>query len=414
MLGLALQGAALIACAQVDEGMRCLDEATATALAGEATIPISGAWACCFLVGACSRVLDYARAFEWCDRIADFAERYGSRYMLAFCRAEYGAVDLWRGCWSDAEAMLGSSIEDFSRSRPAMVGGPLAGLAELRRRQGRPREAAALLDEAGSSASAQLCRARLALDRGEARRAVELGERLLRRAPAERSLERVPVLEHLVHARVAVGALEEARAALEALREIVRRVGTEPLRASVDLAEGMLEWVQADAQALPFGDDTFDAVTSSFGAIFAPDHRAVADEMLRVCRPGGTIGMLNFTPEGLISEFFGALAPYVPPPPPGALAPALWGSEDHVRELFGDRVAALDMTRRDYVERADSPRDYRELFKSTFGPVVAAYADLADDPGALRRSTAPSWTSRHVPTAGRPAVRRSTATSTCS
>jgi LuxR family transcriptional regulator, maltose regulon positive regulatory protein len=161
--------------------------------------------------------------------------------MLAFCRAEHGAVDLWRGRWSDAEAMLESSIEDFSRSRPAMVGGPLAGLAELRRRQGRSREAAALLDEAGSSASAQLCRARLALDRGEARRAVELGERLLRRAPGERSLERVPVLEHLVHARVAVGALEEARAALEALREIVRRVGTEPLRASVDLAEGMLE-----------------------------------------------------------------------------------------------------------------------------------------------------------------------------
>jgi len=141
-----------------------------------------------------------------------------------------------------------------------------------------------------------------------------------------------------------------------------------------------LEWVQADAQALPFDDGAFDAVTSSFGAIFAPDHRAVADEMLRVCRPGGTIGMLNFTPEGLISDFFGALAPYMPPPPPGAPAPALWGSEDHVRELFGDRVAALDMTRGDYVERADSPREYRELFKSTFGPVVAAYADLADDP----------------------------------
>jgi DNA-binding NarL/FixJ family response regulator len=241
MLGLALQGAALIACARVEEGMRCLDEATATALAGEATIPISGAWACCFLVGACSQVLDYARAFEWCDRIAEFAERYGSRYMLAFCRAEYGTVDLWRGRWSDAEAMLEASVEDFSRSRPAMVGGPLAGLAELRRRQGRPREAAALLDQVGPSASAQLCRARLALDRGEARRAVELGERLLRRAPAERSLDRLAALEHLVHARVALGALEEARAALDALREIVHRVGTEPLRASADVAAGVLE-----------------------------------------------------------------------------------------------------------------------------------------------------------------------------
>jgi ubiquinone/menaquinone biosynthesis C-methylase UbiE len=139
-----------------------------------------------------------------------------------------------------------------------------------------------------------------------------------------------------------------------------------------------LEWVEADAEALPFADGEFDVVTSSFGAIFAPDHRAVADEMLRVCRPRGTIGMLNFTPEGLISGFFGALAPYMPPPE--ALPPPLWGSEEHVRELLGDRVESLDMTRRHYVERADSPRDYRELFKQTFGPVVGIYASLAEEP----------------------------------
>jgi 2-polyprenyl-6-hydroxyphenyl methylase/3-demethylubiquinone-9 3-methyltransferase len=90
--------------------------------------------------------------------------------------------------------------------------------------------------------------------------------------------------------------------------------------------------------------------------------------------------MLNFTPEGLISEFFDALAPYMPPPLPDAQAPAMWGSESHVRKLFGDRVEALEMTRGDYVEHADSPRDYRELVKATFGPVVAAYADLAEDP----------------------------------
>jgi 2-polyprenyl-3-methyl-5-hydroxy-6-metoxy-1,4-benzoquinol methylase len=146
-------------------------------------------------------------------------------------------------------------------------------------------------------------------------------------------------------------------------------------------AQGVeLEWVAADAEALPFADGEFDVVTSSFGAIFAPHHQAVADEMLRVCRPGGTIGMLNFTPEGLISDFFGALAPYVPPSPPGALPPPLWGSEEHVRELFGDRLGSLEMTRSDYVERADSPRDYCELFKQTFGPVVATFARLADDP----------------------------------
>jgi ubiquinone/menaquinone biosynthesis C-methylase UbiE len=140
-----------------------------------------------------------------------------------------------------------------------------------------------------------------------------------------------------------------------------------------------LEWVAADAEALPFGDAEFDVVTSSFGAMFAPDHQAVADELVRVCRPGGTIGMVNFTPEGLIADFFGALAPYAPPPPPGP-PPPLWGSEEHVRELFGDRVEWLELTRREYVERAASPRAYCDLFKEAFGPVVAIDASLAGDP----------------------------------
>jgi ubiquinone/menaquinone biosynthesis C-methylase UbiE len=141
-----------------------------------------------------------------------------------------------------------------------------------------------------------------------------------------------------------------------------------------------LEWVEADAEELPFGDDEFDVVTSSLGAIFAPDHQRVADELLRVCRTGGTVGMINFTPEGLAGEFFGVVAKYAPPPPPVALPPVMWGSEDHVRELFGDRVESLEMTRREYVERAATPKDYRELFKETFGPAVAINASLADQP----------------------------------
>ncbi len=146
-----------------------------------------------------------------------------------------------------------------------------------------------------------------------------------------------------------------------------------------------LEWVEADAEALPFADGEFDFVTSSFGAIFAADHQAVAEGMLRVCRPGGTIGMLNFTPEGLFTDFLAALAPYAPPPPPDALSPALWGSEEHVRELFGERVEFLELARREYTERAASPGDYVELFKQTFGPVVAIYQSLAEQP---ERSTA--------------------------
>ena len=246
MLGLALEGATLVASARVEEGMQCLDEATVAALQGEATIPISGAWACCFMVSACMAVLDYDRASQWCDRIAEFADRYGSRYMLAFCRAEYGAVYLARGRWDEAEAMLEASVEDFSRSRPAWAGAPVVGLAELRRRQGRVAEAARLLDEAGGSSNAMLCRARLALDSGELLRAVALLERVLRRLPANRMLDRVSVLEALVHAQTARGELEEADVALSALREDVRVLGTPSLAASADLAEGRLAAARGD------------------------------------------------------------------------------------------------------------------------------------------------------------------------
>lgn len=140
-----------------------------------------------------------------------------------------------------------------------------------------------------------------------------------------------------------------------------------------------IEWIEGDAEALPFEDGAFDTVTSCFGAMFAPDQQQVANELLRVCRPGGTIGMINFTPEGRGGEFFRLLAAYAPPPPPGALPPLMWGTEEHVRKLLGDGVESLAMTRREYSERAASPRAYLDLFKQTFGPMVAISASLADD-----------------------------------
>ncbi len=144
-----------------------------------------------------------------------------------------------------------------------------------------------------------------------------------------------------------------------------------------------LAWVEADAEALPFENGVFDVVTSSFGVMFAADQRAAAEELLRVCRPGGTIGLASFTPEGLGGSFFELVGRHAPPPPAGALPPTLWGSEGHVRALFGDRVSSLEVTRPDYVERAASPAAYVRLFAETFGPLVALRAALADEPARV-------------------------------
>jgi len=141
-----------------------------------------------------------------------------------------------------------------------------------------------------------------------------------------------------------------------------------------------LEWVEADAENLPFEDESFDVVMSSIGAMFAPHHQEVADELVRVCRPGGTIGMLNWTPEGMIGALFRTMGPFAPPPPPGAQSPPLWGGEDHLRELFGDRVDWRTLEREMLeITAFEQPRDYGEHFKAKYGPTIAARANAAKD-----------------------------------
>ena len=142
-----------------------------------------------------------------------------------------------------------------------------------------------------------------------------------------------------------------------------------------------LEWVQADAEALPFADAEFDTVMSSIGVMFAPHHEAAAAELLRVCRPGGTLALLNWTPEGLIGHVFKTMGPYMPAPPPGATPPPRWGSEEHVRELLGDGVSDLRMERDVLHNRLhDAPAEFPEYFKTRYGPTIVAYRNVADDP----------------------------------
>ncbi|MER5871753.1 class I SAM-dependent methyltransferase [Streptomyces sp. NPDC002044] len=142
-----------------------------------------------------------------------------------------------------------------------------------------------------------------------------------------------------------------------------------------------LEWREADAEALPFADGEFDTVMSCVGVMFAPHHQAAADELLRVCRTGGTVGLLSWTPEGFVGRMFAAMKPYAPPPPPGAQPPPLWGNEEHVHELLGDRVADVVAQRRTVrVDHFARPAEFREFFKACYGPTIAVYRNLEGDP----------------------------------
>jgi len=142
-----------------------------------------------------------------------------------------------------------------------------------------------------------------------------------------------------------------------------------------------LRWVEADAHALPFEDGEFDTVLSCVGVMFAPFHERAAAELLRVCRPGGTIGLLNWTPEGFVGQLFATMKPFAPPPPPGASPGPLWGREDHVRGLLGDGVRELRAERRTVrFDVSDTPEAFREWWKRNYGPTIAVYRSLADDP----------------------------------
>ena len=146
-------------------------------------------------------------------------------------------------------------------------------------------------------------------------------------------------------------------------------------------AEGLtLTWETADAEALPYADGDFDAVLSCVGVMFAPHHQAAAAELVRVCRPGGRIGLISWTPGGFIGQLFATMKPYAPPPPPGAQPPPLWGSEDHVRSLLGDAVDQVRSELRTLrVTQFATPEDCRDFFKRNYGPTIAVFRAQGDN-----------------------------------
>jgi DNA-binding NarL/FixJ family response regulator len=247
MFALAVEGLALVNEGQVAEGMRCLDEATAAALAGEYEEIVAAGWTFCFLLNACERVRDYDRAAEWCGRVEEFSLRMRTNFVTLACRAHYGAVLTWQGRWPEAEQSLLRATE-LAAERPSWGGLAIVRLADLRRRQGRFVEAEELLRKAPGNALAPVVSAELALDLGDAPAAGDLLEPMLRRVPAQQRTLRASPVEVMVRARAATGDSEAARAYLVELGSIADAIGTAPLRASLSFCEGLVAGAAGDGE----------------------------------------------------------------------------------------------------------------------------------------------------------------------
>lgn len=136
-----------------------------------------------------------------------------------------------------------------------------------------------------------------------------------------------------------------------------------------------IDFREADAEALPFKDRSFDVVVSTLGVMFTPDQPRAAAEMIRVCKSGGKIGLANWTPDGFIGQLFKTIGRHVPPPA-GVKSPALWGTRARIEELFGSNASVIDAEPRDFVFRYRSPQHWLDVFRTYYGPLLKAFAGL--------------------------------------
>jgi ATP/maltotriose-dependent transcriptional regulator MalT len=262
MLARAIEGLAMVTAGEIAPGMSRLDEAAAAAIAGEAADILARGWILCLVMDACDRVRDYDRAAQWCARARDFAasESEAGAMFYSFCRPHYAVVLMWRGEWEEAEVELVAAIDHLDVTAPPMAVEAVVRLAELRYRQGRWKDAAALFQRVESEPLAQLGRAELALSRDDSAGAVELAQRYLRRIPPNDRIERAAGLDVLVRALTADGRAASTAEPLEELTGIAEDVGTDALRASASYGHGLVAAARADFQeARRMMEDAVDA-----------------------------------------------------------------------------------------------------------------------------------------------------------
>ena len=239
VLSLGLEGLARVSEGDVRDGMRLLDEATVAALGGDVKDLMAVGQSCCYLIHACERVRDFERAGQWCERVREFCERWRYATLFTVCRTQYASVLMHRGDWAAAETELLAAMDELEANRPAAIAPGIVRLAELRRRQGRRDEAAALFERVRTHPMAVLGRGELALDTGDARGALELAQQALRRVPATSRTERVAGLDLLARAAATLSDDEAAAAAAAELEDVARVIATEPLAALALRARGL-------------------------------------------------------------------------------------------------------------------------------------------------------------------------------
>lgn len=246
IVALASEGLAMVGAGDAGEGMRCLDEAAAAVLGGDLCDPIWCTKVLCYLIYACSRVRDFGRAAEWCEKMLTAAQTQQLTFTQGLCRTHYASVLISRGQWREAEAELGDAMSMLRHTRPAYLVEGTVRLAELRRRQGRFDEARAAFREAEWHPSALLGLAEIALDRGRPTDADDLVDRLLRQLPESSRLQRAIALELRVRVDALLGRHQRAAETLEVVRSLSDAVGTLPLRASANFSSGMLALAAGD------------------------------------------------------------------------------------------------------------------------------------------------------------------------
>jgi len=224
----------------------------------------------------------------------------------------------------------------------------------------------------------------------------DVGERVVARAGVDGDMEVLDVACGAGNAAIPAARAGARVTGLDLVPELLEAGRERATAAGVEV-----DWVEGDAEELPFESSAFDRVFSTFGHMFAPRHRRTADEMARVCRAGGVVAICCWTPEGSVGDVFRASASYLPAPPDFASPPILWGTEDHVREMFGSVATDFEFERQSATIEWDSPAGFLEFFAERFGPLVTAKQLLGEGFEQMRGDILEIFEARNESTDGR-------------